>query len=229
MTTPTVEQISPELVLVDPELAHLVRTDPRSYGPVIPQVAPPHETQAMRRPAEDRARRRTPPGWAWIPAGVLVIVAGSAVLSQFPPPGSRPFLESVASPPTAPAVAATPRTTPTPAFSPPEVTIPVASVPAGTVPATRSSPPGNSTAETQPLRLNVQRRLLHVLPSKAGRLVPPTIIDPNTGMLRNNVSVTCRATATSRKFSCSVFAPSGRRVAVLSARVLANGRMRLGP
>jgi hypothetical protein len=225
MTRPTIEQISPELVLVDPELARLVRADPRGYGPVIPRDAPPHAAPAMRRPAEDRARRRSPPGWAWILAGLLVVVAGSAVLSQFAPPGSRPFLESVAPPPTAPAVAATPPTTPTPAFSPPEVTGAAASVPATpSVPARRANPPGNSAAGTERLR-EVERRLLVVLPSKAGRLVPRTIVDPGSGLLRKNVSVTCRATTASRKLSCSVFAPSGRRVAVLSALVLANGRM----
>jgi hypothetical protein len=140
-------------------------------------------------------------------------------------------------------VAATPATTPTPTFKPPKpkvtsptATVPAASVPAASVPtpsvpttptvsAQRSSLPGNNAAGTERLRLEVERRLLDVPPSKAGRLVPWTIINPSSGMLRNNVSVTCRATATSRKLSCSVVAPSGHRVAVLSASLLANGRM----
>ena len=56
MTALTIEQISPELVLVDPELAQLVRAELRGYGSVIPQISQPGVAEAVR-PGLARERR----------------------------------------------------------------------------------------------------------------------------------------------------------------------------
>jgi hypothetical protein len=237
MTAMTIEQISPELVLVDPELAQLVRAEPRGYGPVIPHISQHHVAEAAR-PAVARSTRWSPSGWTWLSAATLVILIGVTVLSEWPPPGSRPVLMDIAPAPTAPAVTTTLAAAPSQAisqgFSPPQIARPAGNVPtarskpAVSAPTPRASPGGNSAAQVERLRLSVEHRLLDLLPSEAGRTVSRAIVDPRSGMLRNNVGVRCRATATPRKLSCSVFAPSGRRVAVLSARVLANGRMIVG-
>jgi hypothetical protein len=231
MTALTIEQISPELVLVDPELAQLVRAELRGYGPVIPQISQPRVAEAVRPPM---ARTRwSPSGWAWLAAGGLVLLIGMTVASEWAPPGSRPVLMRVVPAETTPA-ATTLAAAPSKAFSPPQVT-PLA----GYLPTARSSPPasaptpgvsraGNTAVEAERLRLRVEHRLLALLPLNAGRTISRAIVDPRSGMLRTNVAVRCRATATPRKLSCSVFAPSGRLVEVLSARVLENGRMLVG-
>jgi hypothetical protein len=227
-----IEQISPELVLVDPELAQLVRAEIRGYGPVIPQISQPRVAQAVRPPM---ARTRwSLSGWAWLAAGSLVLLIGMTLASEWAPPGTRPVLVAVVPAETAPAVT-THAAAHGQAFSPPQVihrggyvSTARSSTPAS-APIPRVSLAGNTTVQAERLRLSVEHRLLGLLPLNAGRTVSRAIVDPRSGMLRTNVGVRCRATATPRKLSCSVFAPSGRLVEVLLARVLANGRMLVGP
>jgi hypothetical protein len=231
MAALTIEQISPELVLVDPELAQLVRAENRGYRPVIPQISQPRVAKAV--PPPMARTRWSPSGWAWLAAGGLVLLIGMTVASEWAPSGSRPVLMRVVPAETAPA-ATTLAADHTEAFSPPQV-----SHRAGYVSTVRSSPPasasaprvsraGNTAVQAERLRLTVEHRLLALLPLRAGRTVSRAIVDPRSGMLRTNVGVRCRATATRRKLSCSVFTPSRRLVEVLSARILANGRMLVG-
>jgi hypothetical protein len=219
MAAVTIEQISPELVLVDPELAKRVRAEPRSYGPVIP-CAPRLQVAEAVQPARGRTTPWSPAGWAWLAAGALVLLVGMTLASQLAPPGSRPVLMDIAPAASAPDVTTRVSTTSSPTISPPKVTRS-----AGRTANRRLSPAGSTTVKAERLRLSVERRLLHLLPSEVGRLVTRTIVDPGSGMLLNNVRVSCRAAATARTFRCSVFAPSERRVAVLSVRALGGGRM----
>ncbi|MEP6811404.1 MAG: hypothetical protein ABI990_00290 [Actinomycetota bacterium] len=205
------EPISPELVLVDPELALRARMQVESYGPVIP-VVQARVALPVAEPAQ--ARHVGGPNWSAVAIGILVVVGVSFALSEWPPGVPRPVL-SAAVPtsvsPSTPAPAASPRPS---VFSPPSFV--------------RNDAVLRSVSGTAAMQRRVELRVLQVLPARAGGLMLQVVIDRESGLVRDNVRVSCSAKHSPRAFACAVFSPAGKRLAVVPAQVRADGRISVG-
>src|SRR4051794_33873844 len=85
----TSEPISPELVLVDPQLAARVRSQPEAHRLFTPRC----ESASLELAAAPvRARNRVPPGLVMFAGGLLALIGVTFALSEWPPGVSRPVL-----------------------------------------------------------------------------------------------------------------------------------------
>jgi hypothetical protein len=155
--------------------------------------------------------------------GLLALVGVTFALSEWPPGVSRPVLSRQA--PATAAVKVIRATAVQQAFSPPDLTHPAMLF---KVTAVHFSSAATEPASDSELRRLVERRVLQQLPVQAGRLIPRSVINRSSGMLRNNIRVACHAAHVVGSFTCTVFSPSGSRVAALSARVLVRRLVVLG-
>lgn len=195
------EPLSPELALVDPELALRARALlPETFGPraaETPDPAPaftPRPTTASPRP--DRQRRRGSPrrpvarltGVALL--GALVAAAGAASLGETqsygkltpqPPQAARPDLVERAARPSR------------------SVEAPRQSARADGRPAAR----GKLRTRPLPSRVQVETTVLALVRARtlAG------LVDPATSLLRTNVAAGCTLQARLRRFDCRVAGP----------------------
>jgi hypothetical protein len=143
----TMEPISPELALVDPELAraHLAWLE-SGAGHAAPGRAG-HESGPAPGSTEERARHRF---WTAAKIAAAVSLAANGFLVAFVVARDRP---ATAIPPVA---------------APPSVSAPV----------------GRNT--------KVERRVLSLVAVSESRRLPSTLIDPSTGLPKNNLQAVCR-------------------------------------
>jgi hypothetical protein len=170
------EVISPELVLVDPELAEIARRRLREYQP--PVVPPPHEVVPAAPPAAEPApalpvaaahrrerRRPTRALGAFVTHGIPTLVVAAVLLAM------------VAS----------------------EIRVQLADGASSVEPA-----------ESVPSRGEVEVRALATLSRGTDLRVPPGLLDERTGLLLDNVRVSCRRVEETALFGCTVGAePAG--------------------
>ena len=210
MAAPIAEPISPELVLVDPELARIAR----ARLPLVP-AAPARREPRPRDDAGDDLRSREagverepatrrPRGYRPAVAWVLVAAAvglGLTGMSFFS--GSRPTFE--------PATSGTDdRRSQLPRATKPRPTAPrigSALVP----PARRRGGAEQADAPPAALLRTAERRVLKLLPRAPRSKVPATLVDRRLGLVRSNVQVACRSSARRRELSCVVRPARHRR------------------
>jgi len=198
------EPVSPELALIDPELARadLARTDLARAGPVLLlPVADRGTTGATARTA--RAERR-----AWRAAAAQILLSVSLAANGF-------LLATL--------VADGLREYPVPAASPaaPSPLLPRQATPARGVSAAAETkfraPQTQPTVTPKPeapieARAAVEQKILQSLTGK----LPAALVDPKTGLPKNNLQAVCRRVSDS--FLCTVRPAGGRRGEGLRAR-----------
>jgi hypothetical protein len=222
------EPISPELVLVDPELRRKVLAQlledvllealpepaPRpsqiepAPKPVEPAVSLPRPaapmplSQALHRPGQvapkRRRRRRLAPALLPVSLAVNVIVIALSV-SDARIARTSPSSPLAIDPPVPSQLA--PPTTKSPSAK--KAQRPAASAKRR---ATRKSKPGASkrAAAMRETRGKVEQKVLNtVIQSPAGKL-PRALIDPKTGLAKNNLQAVCRRTRGFQSFLCVV-------------------------
>jgi hypothetical protein len=172
------EVISPELVLIDPELAEIARRRLREYQPppvppprvVVPAVATPPTAEPrpalpVAEPPRRERRRPTRALGAFVTHGIPTLVVAAVLLAM------------VAS----------------------EIRVQLADGASNTEPA-----------ESMPTRGEVEIRALATLNEGTELRVPSTLLDERTGLLLDNVHVSCRRVEGTALFGCTVGAgPSG--------------------
>jgi len=88
-------------------------------------------------------------------------------------------------------------------------------------------PPGTAVSTAVPrTRGAVERKVVALILSTPARKLPQDLIDSNTGLVKNNVQVVCSKKQRQRSFLCSVRLPPGSASKVLHVRYLTdkNGR-----
>jgi hypothetical protein len=204
-----VEPISPELVLIDPELARrererlverarLVELRREQIGTAPVEPAPALDIGAMRRAVveatvelEDENEKRLPSAWfrrrahrRTLAFGMLILLATSSLALGATVGRHRGNTREVT---TTAAVRASLQTT--------------------RVPSTPPRSPLKPPKAPQPsLAGLVERRVLTELLSRPSKKLPGSLIDRRTRLLRTNVRVTCRRQG-SLRFACAVEPP----------------------
>lgn len=199
------EPVSPELVLVDPELARRERArleekarlasflDVEVLRRAVEQEPGPwddEETSAVRGDLRSFARHRL------LPAMLLGSLFANGVLAA----ALVVRTDDSRSIGVAPAAARSVEVAPTS-----EVQVSSTVAPRVGAAATTSTPGGR--ALRLPQRALIERRLVSLILQAPARKLPSAFLDPATGLVRNNVQVTCRR-AQSRSYLCAVQMPN---------------------
>jgi hypothetical protein len=213
-----VEPISPELVLVDPELARVARArlDSRTDIATIPRVV---EAATVTPPEErriDGVVKRVQERLTFVLLGVSVAANGALAAAVLAGDGGRPVA--------IPAVAAQE------ADKPPQQ-IPTHEVAATTVAHLRTHPPVRERTPASvgiqasiPTKRAVERQILALVFRSPKTTLPPQLIDARTGLPKNNLQAVCRHER-GRVFRCVVRAALNHRArVVVRYRVLLTGR-----
>ena len=209
MAAPIAEPISPELVLVDPELARIARAR-LPLVPAAPARREPRprddagddlrsrEAGVEREPAPRRPRRYRPAvPWVLVAAAVGLGLTGMSFFS-----GSRPTFE--------PATSGTDdRRSQLPRATKPRPTAP--RIGSALVPPARRRGAGQADAPPAALLRTAERRVLKLLPRAPRRKVPATLVDRRLGLVRSNVQVVCRRSGDASALSCIVRRARERR------------------
>jgi hypothetical protein len=190
------EPVSPELVLVDPELARRerARLEEKAYLKSVLDVAalrrasetqpPPVEETVRRRPpwrdATTFARRRL------VPAALLgSLLANGFLVAHFVARQGQQAAQ------VAVRMVTLTESTPT-----------VASTTA--VARQRQTRPATTVSTTTPrTKTDVERKIVSLILSGSARKLPRNFIDPTTGLVKNNVQVVCKKT-NQRSFLCAI-------------------------
>jgi len=224
------EPVSPELVLVDPELAERERARLREKARLETLV----DIATIRRAVETHA---TPPesvdrGFGWhelvefsrrrvLPAALmcslllngllvahLVVRTGGADSSAGVPLAVRPATVNQATTGHAAGGAVLP------------------DEPARSRTRTTSAARGiarSSSHERDVTKASVERRLITLIIAASARRLPRALVDPKTGLLKNNVQVVCRQDE-ARSFLCSIRLPTFRPQQGLYVRYRSRGK-----
>jgi hypothetical protein len=197
------EPVSPELVLVDPELARRerARLEEKAYLQSVLDVA------ALRRAVETQPpppAERVHPGQQWraatafakrrlVPAALLcsLLANGLFVAHLVARQGDQA---------TQVAVRIVTRTESVGSVgSPPPTSTPVVS-------EQRAQPDAKAATTHLTKRNAVERRVVSLILSAPAYKLPPNFVDPTTGLVKNNVQVVCKKRQ--RSFICAVRLPS---------------------
>jgi hypothetical protein len=210
------EPVSPELVLVDPELARRerARLEETAYLESVLDVAalrraldtqpPPVEEVVRRRPkwrdAADFSKRRL------VPAALLcsLLANGLFVAQVVARQGDEATQVAVRMV----------TLTETVATNPPTSSAPTAGR------ETLAAPKVSRTRLTT--KTAVERRLVSLMLSAPARKLPRSFIDPTTGLVKNNVQVVCSKKKKNRSFLCAVRLSSGSAKKALYVRYRMN-------
>lgn len=193
-------EISPELVLVDPELAQIERLrlaeDAVARSAAPPRVIPPPAVAAPQRftrvtASARRAGARTMPTLLLLSLLLNLLFAASLFAGD----SNAPTLEN-----------APPASAPTPAPRQSSRATPTTKQLETTAPATKpAAHPLSPTAKA-----NAERAVLSLVATRASSgNVPKALVDPTTGLLRNNVLAVCHA-ASAGSFTCVIHPPQHR-------------------
>jgi hypothetical protein len=202
------EQVSPELVLVDPELAERERARLREKArlqTIVDVAALRRAVERDTQPAELVAETQRPKAVGFVRRRILpVALMGSLLANGYL---AAQLLAREDEKPNAVAPVA---------FRPVTVTTQSSKTAATqvTVPRRRRS----NAISSRPLRprqrrhavttkASVERKLVSLIVTAPARKLPPAFIDPETGLVRNNVQVACRR-AEKQSFLCSVRLPN---------------------
>jgi hypothetical protein len=210
------EPVSPELVLVDPELARRerARLEEKAYLQSVLDVAPLRRALESHAPADETVRRGPP--WReaanfskrrLVPAALMcsLLVNGFLVADLVARKGEE-------------AAVAVRMVTLTESAS----TVPRTS---GAPPAGREARPVTGMSTTVPrTKSAVERRLVSLIISAPARKLPRNFIDPTTGLVKNNVQVVCTKKK-HRSFVCAIrlSSDSGSRALHVRYRTRKNG------
>lgn len=198
------EPISPELVLVDPELARRerARLEEKAYlRSVLDVAALRRAAESQPPPAEETVRRRPP--WRdattfakrrLVPAALLCsLLANGFLVADFVArrgeEAAQVAVRMVTLTENAPTVP------------------PASAVRTGqgqTLPATTVSTPMTTTAPGT--KTGVERKVVSLILSAPARKLPRNFIDPTTGLVKNNVQVVCKKRK-QRSFLCAIRLP----------------------
>ena len=212
------EPVSPELVLVDPELARRerARLEEKAYLQSVLDVP------ALRRAVESQTLpevESVQPGRDWrtattfakrrlVPAALLcsLLANGLFVAHLVARQGEQAAQVAVRIVTRMDSVGSAPRTTTSPATE--RVAQPAVKVATNRVSAKSA----------------VERRVVSLILSAPAHKLPPNFVDPTTGLVKNNVQVVCRKRK--RSFLCSVRLPSDAtgKALYLSYRTRKNGQ-----
>jgi len=197
------EPVSPELVLIDPELARRerARLEEKAYLQSVldvaalrraaesqPPVAEPVRRRGQWRDASTFAKRRL------VPAALLCSLAvnGFLVAHFVARSGGQEAAQVAVRMVTLSESAPTERA-PTVRPVPTVPTVPPVSTASTAVPSTKSA---------------VERKVVALILSAPARKLPRAFIDSTTGLVKNNVQVVCRKKQRKRSFLCAVRLPS---------------------
>jgi hypothetical protein len=199
------EPVSPELVLVDPELARRERARLEEKA----RLASLLDIEVLRRAVEREAghwddeapfaARRDLRSFArhrLLPAVLLGSLFANGVLAAALVVRTDDSRAIGAAPAAARSVDVAPTS---------EVQVSSTVAPGGAAAATTSTPGGRPSR--LPQRALVERRLVSLILQAPARKLPRAFLDPSTGLVRNNVQVTCRR-AQSRSYLCAVQMPN---------------------
>ena len=221
------EPVSPELVLIDPELARRerARLEEKAYLQSVLDVAalrravesqtPPAETMhsgRQWRAATTFAKRRL------VPAALLgsLLANGLFVAHLVARQGEQATQVAVRIVTRTDTVHSSPRISTAPAASERE---------AHAARKVKAHSAAKVTTARVITKSSVERRvILFILSAPAARKLPPNLVDPTTGLLKNNVQVVCKKRK--RSFLCAVRLPSDRtrKALYLGYRTRKNGR-----
>lgn len=205
------EPVSPELVLVDPELAarERARLDEKARLAELRQV---QEARVQEFRVEDlrvlvERATQAPPAQGEPAPPVLVAAPRRSVRSVLVPAALLASLLVNGMLAAAIVVRADQNT------------------PVAIAPVAQSSTPllTNASPTSLPKRSMVERKLVGIILAAPAAKLPPTFRDPMTGLIRNNVRVTCRATRQYRRYLCAVRMPHARDGVYIRYRTLRNG------
>jgi len=197
------EPVSPELVLVDPELARRerARLEERAYLQEVLDVGALRRALEVERPHLEEIDQRRP--WRrdlailakrrLVPAALLCsLLANGLLVARLVAHHSEEATQV--------AVRAVTLTA-----SSPETTVsPTAAAPT----SGRTSQPTTTISRALTAKGAVERKLVSLILSAPARKLPREFIDPTTGLVKNNVQVVCRK-AKVRAFLCVVRLASG--------------------
>jgi hypothetical protein len=205
------EPVSPELVLIDPELARRerARLEEKAYlQSVVDVAALRRATESQPPPLEEMVRRRPP--WRdattfakrrLVPAALLCsLLANGFLVAHFV---TRQGEEA--------AQVAVRMVTLTQSGP----TVPSASPVTTGQQKTRPVTPVSTTAPST--KTDVERKIVSLIISAPARKLPPNFIDSTTGLVKNNVQVVCNKKK-QRSFFCAVRLPSDSTSKALHVR-----------
>jgi hypothetical protein len=213
------EPVSPELVLIDPELARRerARLEEKAYLQSVLEVAPvrmavenpppPVEEIARHRPWHDAAtfsRRRL------VPAALMcsLLVNGFLVADLVAGKGddaTQVAIRMVTLTESASSVAASSASEPT--VPPTSVALTKAQKARRAAASTKVSAEKGAVEQVTVEKAAVERKIVSLILFAPARKLPRDFIDPTTGLVKNNVQVVCNR-RTQRSFLCAVRAPS---------------------
>jgi hypothetical protein len=194
-------EISPELVLVDPELAQIERLRlaedavARSATPVRvippPAAGPPRLTRVAT--SARRAGARTMPTLLLLSLLINLLFAASLFAGD----SNAPTLET-----------APPASSPPPASTQLTLTTKTTTKNLETTPAAKPKPSSHPFAPAA--KADAERAVLSLVSTRAANgNAPKALVDPTTGLLRNNVLAVCHP-GSGRSFTCVVHPPQDR-------------------
>jgi hypothetical protein len=213
------EPVTPELVLVDPELARRerARLEERAYLEEVLDSAALRRALTIEPPAEEEAGR--PPS-LWrdavtlsrrrlLPAALMCsLLANGFFVARLVTHSGQEAAQVAVRIVTNPAAAQQNQVSPTPAF-----------------PASASKV--HPAIPTSPLRTKreVEREVVSLILAAPSRKLPRDLLDPSTGLLKNNVQVVCRKKST-RSFLCAVrlASESAHKPLYVRYRIRKNGK-----
>ncbi len=208
------EPVSPELVLVDPELARRerARLEEKAYLQSVLDVAPPRRAmENLPAPVEEIARRRpwhdaaTLSRRRLVPAVLMcsLLVNGFLVADLVAGKGEEATPVAIR------------MVTQTQSASSVSAAITAPTVPPTSAVATEARKARRATVSTKvsvSTKLSaekgaVERKIVSLILLAPARKLPPDFIDPTTGLVKNNVRVVCKRRKL-RSFVCAVLPPS---------------------
>jgi hypothetical protein len=206
------EPISPELVLVDPELARAARArlpeiPPRSAPTVVEtsaslvEPAPPAMAEEVR-PQLPSPSVREPPHKGLSPVLLFISVFVNIVLISLAI--SDAHVDQPSSTSSVPLTTAIPREASVPPATSTRRSRAAERPAAGASAQSRKTPTKRGRAEAvRETTGAIERKLLAVVVQSPAGQLPPSLIDKNTGLAKNGLQAVCRQSAT-RSFACVV-------------------------
>jgi len=226
------EPVSPELVLVDLELARRerARLEERAYLQEVLDIGELRRALEVQRPPAEELDQ--PARWRrdfaltakrrLVPAALLcsLLANGLLVARIVAHQGEEATQVAVRVVTVTARTRETPSIRATPSF--PETTITRTTAHPTSL---RTSQPTTTISRALTARGTIERKILSLMLAAPARKLPPDFIDPTTGLVKNNVQVICRKTSAS-SFLCAIRLASepGLKALYVRYRMRSNGK-----